>query len=43
MAAKGTLAKENLIKQIANIEYANGNIAENCYNAMMNYKVEITD
>lgn len=35
--------KENLIKQIAEIEYSKGNITENCYNAMINYKVEITD
>ena len=35
--------KENLIKQIAQIEFDKGNITEKCYNAMMNYKVEITD
>lgn len=35
--------KEDLIKQIAQIEYDNGNITEKCYNAMMNYQVEITD
>lgn len=35
--------KENLIKQIANIEYESGNITEECYRAMMNYEVEITD
>ena len=35
--------KEYLIKQIAEIEYANGNITERCYNAMMSYQVEITD
>lgn len=35
--------KENLIKQVAEIEYDKGNITENCYKAMMNYKVEITD
>lgn len=35
--------KENIIKQIAKIEYDNGNITEQCYNAMINYKVEITD
>ena len=35
--------KEDLIKQIAQIEYDKGNIVEECYNAMMNYKVEITD
>ena len=35
--------KENLIKQIANIEYNVGNITKECYDAMMNYEVEITD
>ena len=35
--------KENLIKQIAEIEYNNGNITDNCYNAMMSYIVEIND
>ena len=35
--------KENLIKQIAQTEYNKGNITEECYNAMMNYQVEITD
>lgn len=35
--------KENLIKQVARLEYAQGNITEKCYNAMMNYEVEITD
>lgn len=35
--------KESMIKQVANIEYANGAITERCYNAMMNYTVEITD
>lgn len=35
--------KENLIKQIAEIEYNNGNITGQCYEAMMNYIVEITD
>lgn len=35
--------KENLIKKIAKIEYNSGNITERCYNAMMNYEVEITD
>lgn len=37
------LYKENLIKQAAEIEYAKGNIAKKCYNAMMNYRVEIDD
>lgn len=35
--------KEKLIKQVAEIEYNKGNITENCYKAMMNYIVEITD
>lgn len=35
--------KENIIKQVAQIEYNNGNITEKCYQAMMNYEVEITD
>lgn len=35
--------KENIIKQVAEIEYNNNNITKQCYEAMMNYKVEITD
>lgn len=35
--------KEELIKQIAQIEYDKGNITKKCYNAMLNYEVEITD
>ena len=35
--------KENLIKQVAQIEYNAGNITEQCYKAMMNYEVEIDD
>ena len=35
--------KENLIKQIAQEEYDKGNITKKCYDAMMNYEVEITD
>ena len=35
--------KEYLIKQVAQIEYDNGNIDKRCYDAMMNYEVEITD
>ena len=35
--------KEDLIKQIAAIEYNKGNIAKKCYEAMLNYEVEITD
>lgn len=35
--------KEDLIKKVAQIEYDNGNITEKCYEAMMNYEVEIDD
>jgi hypothetical protein len=35
--------KEKLIKQVAELEYAKGNITKKCYDAMMNYEVEITD
>ena len=35
--------KEKLIKQVAQIEYQNGNITKKCYNAMLKYEVEITD
>lgn len=35
--------KESYIKQVAQIEYDKGNITKQCYNAMMNYEVEITD
>ena len=35
--------KESLIKDIAQIELDQGNITKQCYNAMMNYIVEITD
>lgn len=35
--------KENLIKQVAQKEYYEGNIIKACYEAMMNYKVEIDD
>lgn len=35
--------KENLIKMIAKEEYENNNIVKKCYEAMMDYKVEITD
>lgn len=35
--------KEDLIKQIAQIEFAKGNITQKCYDAMIKYKVEITD
>lgn len=35
--------KEDLIKQTAIDELAKGNITKQCYEAMMNYEVEITD
>ena len=35
--------KEEIIKQVAQIEYDNGNITKQCYDAMMNYEVKITD
>lgn len=35
--------KENLIKKVAQIEFEAGNITEDCYQAMMNYQVEIDD
>jgi hypothetical protein len=35
--------KEKHIKDIAQEEYNNGNITKKCYEAMMNYEVEITD
>lgn len=35
--------KEDVIKQMAQEEYDNGNITKECYEAMMNYEVEITD
>ena len=35
--------KEKIIKQVAETEYKNGNITKECYEAMMNYEVEITD
>jgi hypothetical protein len=35
--------KEYLIKSVAQIEYNKGNITKKCYEAMMNYEVEITD
>jgi hypothetical protein len=36
-------AKEDYIKQVAQEEYNDGNITKPCYEAMMKYKVEITD
>lgn len=35
--------KEKYIKQVAHEEYNKGNITKQCYDAMMLYKVEITD
>ena len=35
--------KENIIKQVAENEYLKGNIVKKCYDAMINYEVEITD
>lgn len=35
--------KEGIIKQVAKHEFDKGNITKSCYEAMMNYKVEITD
>ena len=35
--------KEDIIKQVAQIEYDNKNIIKKCYDAMMNYQVEIVD
>lgn len=35
--------KEETIKNVAQEEYAKGNITKQCYDAMMNYEVEITD
>lgn len=35
--------KEDVIKQVAKIEYNKGNITKKCYDAMMNYEIDITD
>lgn len=35
--------KESYIKQVAQEEYDKGNITKQCYEAMINYQVEITD
>lgn len=35
--------KEDIIKQVAQKEYKAGNITKRCYEAMVNYKVEIND
>ena len=35
--------KENIIKQVAETEFKKGNITKRCYDAMLNYIIEITD
>ena len=35
--------KEEIVKQVARVEFSKNNITEQCYEAMMNYEVEITD
>lgn len=35
--------KENVIKEVAEREFEQGNIIKKCYDAMLNYKVEIND
>lgn len=35
--------KESVIKQVAKEEFDNKNITKKCYNAMINYEVELTD
>lgn len=35
--------KEDIIKQVAEVEYRVGNITKECYEAMLNYEVEIDD
>lgn len=35
--------RENYIKQVAEIEYKSGNITKPCYEALMNYSIEIDD
>lgn len=35
--------RENYIKQVAKIEYESGNITKQCYDALMNYVIEIND
>ena len=37
------VAKEAYIKEVATKYYNDGKIARNVYDALMNYKVEITD
>lgn len=40
---KYKIRKEYIIKRMAQLEYNKGNITKCCYEAMINYKVEITD
>ena len=40
---KYKIAKEQRIKDVAKEEYEKGNITKKCYDALMNYTVEITD
>lgn len=35
--------RENYIKQVAEVEYNNGNIIRSCYEALMNYSIKIDD
>lgn len=35
--------KEEIIKKVAETELENGNITQQCYNAMLSYKIEIND
>ena len=35
--------KEEVIKRVAEKEYSKGTITKRCFNAMMNYKIQITD
>lgn len=35
--------KEKIIRKVAEIDFTKSNITKECYNAMMSYKVEITD
>ena len=35
--------KESVIRNVADIEFKNGNITKNCYDAMINYKIKMTD
>ena len=37
------LCRENYIKQVAEIEYNNGNIIKPCYEALVNYSISIDD